>query len=84
MSDILNNKKIETVFDHGVTKSEMDSLFGGEESYADYYLDISADDAYADLYFLYEIRNDHNQAIIFLNRISDENYKNRLSIRCNH
>ncbi len=84
MSDILNNKKTETVFDHRVTKSEMDSLFGGEELYADYYSDISVDDAYADLYFLYEIRNDHNQAIIFLNRISDENYKNRLSIRCNH
>ena len=84
MSASLNNQKIETVFDHGITQSEMDSLFGGEESFTEYYSELSINDAYADLYFLYEIRNNHNQATIFLNKINDDNYRKHLVMGCDH
>ncbi len=75
---------METIFEHNVTKKELELLKGfnpvGKISSRESYLDEkNADRSLADLYRLYVLRGDNYKAEEFLNRIHDMRYKYLLS-----
>ena len=75
---------VETIFEHNVTKKELELLKGfnpvGKISSRETYLkDENEDRSMADLYRLYVLRGDNLKAEQFLNRINDIRYKYLLS-----
>jgi hypothetical protein len=75
---------VETIFEHNVTKKELELLKGfnpiGRISSRESYLkEKSQDKSFADLYRLYVLRGDEMKAEEFLNRMNDTNYKYLLS-----
>lgn len=81
MSAVVQEKHIETIFDHKVTESELIDLVGEAEQESDYLYALNQTDAYVDLYFLYQLRRNHQKAETFLNKL-DEKTRNRISMRC--
>jgi hypothetical protein len=82
MNAVLKPEKLETIFDHHVTKEELIDLFEEEESFDDYCFSLGQNSAYAHLYFLYHLRNDEKTAVSFLNKISDVSYRQSISFSC--
>jgi hypothetical protein len=80
MSAVLKPKKLETIFDHNATASELEDLLGYSESESDYLNALSSDDAYADLYFLYSARGDEKTAKAYLDKIKDASYRMNISL----
>lgn len=75
---------METIFEHNVTKKELELLKGfnpiGKITSRDSYLkEKSEDRSLADLYRLYVLRGDNFKAEEFLNKIHDQRYKFLLS-----
>lgn len=75
---------METIFEHNVTKKELELLKGfnpvGKISNRESYLNEKNEDrSLADLYRLYVLRGDNFRAEEFLNRIHDMRYKYLLS-----
>ena len=82
MSAVLKENHIETIFDHGVTDDERLVLAKGyAESIDDYLYGLDQDSAYADLYRLYIIRKDTDQASAFLEKIKEPGFKNQFKMR---
>jgi hypothetical protein len=79
MSAVIKEKHIETIFDYDVTDDELEELLGGIESVNDYLSVTSQDTAYADLFFLHQIRDNKARAQFFLNQITDDNYRRAIS-----
>lgn len=82
MSAVLKENPIETVFDHHVTDAEIIELM--LEPKHDYLYSIDQDTAYADLYWLYEMRGDANKAHKYLDSIQDSKYRNSIIMTCCH
>ncbi len=80
MSTVLKTQAIETIFDHGVTKAELDDLLGAPETPEEYFAAIDQDAAYADLYFLYSARGNKQTAASFLAKIKNSRYRNNISL----
>ncbi|MDD5272601.1 MAG: hypothetical protein PHU14_07775 [Methylovulum sp.] len=73
---------MESIFNHGVTEAERLVLTGGyPETQEEYFYGMGQDDAYADLYRLYKIRNDTDKALFFLEQITDIAFKNQFKMR---
>lgn len=75
---------METIFEHNVTKKELELLKGfnpvGKISNRESYLkEKNEDRSLADLYRLYVLRGDDSKAEQFLNKIHDMRYKYLLS-----
>jgi hypothetical protein len=75
---------VETIFEHNVTKKELELLKGfnpiGKISSRESYLkEKNEDRSLADLYRLYILRGDNLKAEEFLNRITDSRCKYLLS-----
>jgi hypothetical protein len=75
---------VETIFEHNVTKKELELLkayypVGRISSRESYIQEKNEDSSLADLYRLYVLRGDNIKAEEFLNRISDNSYKYILS-----
>jgi hypothetical protein len=75
---------VETIFEHNVTKKELELLKGfnpaGRISSRESYLkEKNKDRSLADLYRLYLLRGDNFKAEEFLNKIHDTQYKYLLS-----
>ncbi len=75
---------METIFEHNVTKKELELLKGfnpaGKISNREIYLQEKNEDrSLADLYRLYVLRGDNYKAEEFLDRIHDSRYKYLLS-----
>ncbi len=67
---------METIYDHGVTTQELNTLYFDDPDAQDEYLvGLSQDSAYADLVTLYRMRDDDARADFFLNRIQDRNLR---------
>ena len=82
MNAVVKPEKIETIFDHHVTASELIELFDFEENLDDYLYALSQDSAYAHLYFLYHLRNDNDVATGYLNKIQNATYRRDVSMSC--
>lgn len=68
--------KMETVFDHGITEEEHENLFGVAIPKADApRVSMAKDAENGSLYRLYSLREDHDTAKGFLNKIKSESYK---------
>ncbi len=75
---------METIFEHNVTKKELELLKGfnpiGKITSREVYLkEKNADRSFADLYRLYILRGDNFKAEEFLDKIHDMRYKYLLS-----
>jgi hypothetical protein len=75
---------VETIFEHNVTKKELELLKGFNPAWTisnrDVYLkEKNEDRSLADLYRLYVLRGDNYKAEEFLNRIHENRYKYLLS-----
>ncbi len=82
MSTVVNTKKIESIYDYDVTDNELLQLTDGyPESKEDYFYGLSQDSAYADLYRLFVLREDHNKAALFLSMIKDDRFKQQFITR---
>jgi hypothetical protein len=84
MNAVIKESRVETIFDHNISIAELENVLGAEETYDEYIQSTSADEAYVDLFFLYELRNDHQQSKLFLNKVSDSKYRNNFLNRCTH
>ena len=82
MSAVLKPEKIETIYDHGVTESEILALTNGyPETQEEYFEALSQDGAYADLFRLYRLRGNKDKASYYLERIEDPAFKNQFKMR---
>ncbi len=82
MSAVLKIPRLETIFDHGITDSEMLVLTDGcPETQEEYFYALDQDSAYADLYRLYSLRNDADKAAFFVEQIIDNGFKNQFKMR---
>jgi hypothetical protein len=80
MSAVLKPKKLETIFDHNISDSELSALlFGDTESFDEYTQFLDQNSAYADISRLYRLRGDDNTAIRYVNLISDNTLKNQFA-----
>ncbi len=75
---------METIFDHGITRNEIEKLSSfipsrsiGNKS--EYLKKSSKDLCNADLFHLYVLRNDNTKAEFYLKKIKDKKYKFILS-----
>lgn len=70
------DKKLETIFDHGVTKKEIKILTGFSDLSLERDLkDWSQQSHYALLFRLYGLRGDMEKAYEFANKIQDSEYR---------
>lgn len=82
MAAVLQEKTIETIYDHGVTEAEILTMTKGyPETREEYFEVISSDGAFADLYRLYVIRNQPEKALFYLEQIQDIGFKNQFKMR---
>ena len=66
---------METIFDHNITKEELDELFGPLDWTKEFFEAHSQEDNYIDLYRLFRFRGDLITAQKYLNKIKDKDYK---------
>lgn len=67
---------MESVFDHNVTKEELEDIFGSSDiTWEDLKDWISQVDCYADLYRLYLLRKNREMATKYLSMIPDSEWK---------
>jgi hypothetical protein len=76
---------VETIFEHNVTKKELELLrsfnpIGRISSREIYLKEKNQDKSLADLYRLYVLRGENSKAEEFLTQIHDESYKYLLSV----
>lgn len=82
MSAVLQEKPIETIYDHNPTALELEELTClTEEEYQQF---VSQDTAFAELYWLYDMRGDHDKAAKYLGMIQDKLYKISITMNCCH
>jgi hypothetical protein len=72
---------METIYDHGVTEQELNTLYFDDPDTKDEYLTgLSQDSAYADLVRLYRVRNDDAQADFFVNHIQNRELRQQFKM----
>ena len=82
MSAVVQEKHVETIYDHGVTESEILQMTDGyPETKEEYFEVLSSDGALADLYRLYVIRDQPEKAMFYLEQIQDAGFKNQFKMR---
>lgn len=79
---IQENRKMETIFDHNVTKRELEMLTGFDDFTLDDLDNITQIGNYAMLYDLYSLRGNDEKALYYLNMIPDSDWK--IFSLCNH
>lgn len=72
---------METIYDHGVTTQELNTLYFDDPDTKDEYLiGLSQDSAYADLVRLYRVRENDTQADFFVNRIQNQELRQQFKM----
>jgi hypothetical protein len=66
---------METIFDHSITESEQNVLFGSALDQERYRYTTDTETANADLYRLFSERGEPDRAETYLNRIKDPLYR---------
>ena len=74
--------KIETIFDHNVTKEELITLLGSDDFTSEFCEKYSQEDNYIHIFYLYLMRKDETNCQKYLNLIPDSDYKT--FTLCNH
>lgn len=85
MSAVLKSKSIETIFDYNLNDAELNTLLGNKDDRLDKqdYLDLRSDNGIlADLYRLFNLRGNKKQANSYLNKINDNDFKDRVKLPC--
>lgn len=84
MNAVLKRKHIETIFDYGVTESELKAILFGDIETPDEYVEfLDQDGAYADLSKLFRLRGDTISATKFIGMISNNELKTQyMTIPC--
>lgn len=79
MSAVVNDKSIETIFDHHVSDAELLELFYGyPEPYNEYVEGLSTDSLLVDIARLYQLRGVNDIANQYIEKISDEPIRSEL------
>ncbi len=71
MSAVVQEKQVETIFDHDITDDEQIALFDFIETPDDYLFSMPQNNAWADIYSLYQIRGNVKKAESYLNKITN-------------
>jgi hypothetical protein len=72
MNAVVQPQKLETVFDHNITKDELRKLlYGDTESLEEYTQFLDQDGAYADIAQLLRSRGDNDKALKYISMITD-------------
>jgi len=81
MSAVLKSKSIETIFNYNLNDAELNSLLGDKDDRLDEkeYLELrSTNGILADLYRLFNLRENKKQANLYLNKIDDNDFKDKV------
>ena len=82
MSAVLKTQQLETIFDHGVTDSELSQLFyGAPEPEHEYLEGLGHDSLLVDIVRLYQLRGNTDIANRYLSAINDPSIHSELSTR---
>ncbi len=74
---------METIFDHNITEEEQIILYGhvlDKEQYLSFRTGPDTDGSNGELFHLFSIRNDHVNALKYLNKIKDKLFKFNLQL----
>lgn len=74
--------KIETIFDHNVTKEELITMLGYSDYTPELFKEFSQEDNYVHIFYLYLLRKDEANSKKYLGYIPDSDFKT--FTLCNH
>ncbi len=72
MSAVVKEDHVESIFDHDVTEDEQMALFDFIETPDDYLFAMPQNNAWADIYSLYQLRGNDKKAEFYLNKITNQ------------
>lgn len=82
MSAVLNHPELESIFDHGITDSELSQLFYGAPEPENEYRDgLGHDSLLVDVVRLYQLRGNTDKANRYIALIDDPTIRSELSTR---